>query len=75
MSENSIEKYIKIEKKEVAFVAAFLDAFNGMFAVRTPEPAKDQYSIMQIFVSPDFETEYNKIIRFLSKEICLTQIT
>lgn len=67
---NSQDFKCKIAKKDVALFCAYLGAFEGVCALRNPDPkANKEVSIISIMVSPSFQKEFNKIIAEISKEL------
>ena len=55
--------FIKVKKEEVMFYAPFFEAFQGMLALRTPEPPKDEFAVIQILVSPDFTKDFERLLK------------
>jgi Domain of unknown function (DUF4911) len=66
-----IDEYIKVDKSQVAFLCAYLEAFEGMCSMRTPNPKPGEDTVMHIMVSPDFKEQYDIIMDDLRKEIKL----
>ncbi|MFC1766966.1 DUF4911 domain-containing protein [Candidatus Margulisiibacteriota bacterium] len=67
---NSIDIYLKVKKHDIAFLCSFLESFEGMLAFRTPNP--DRYSdtsIVHLMISPDYQEQFNSIMKGLKKEI------
>jgi hypothetical protein len=64
-----IDEFIKVDKKDVAFICAYLEAHEGMCAMRTPNPKPGEDTVMHIMVSPDFHEQYNSLMNSLKKEI------
>lgn len=71
---DSIDKYIQIKKEEVGFVAAHLDGYDGILALRTPDPTKTEISTLHIMLSPNFQNEYEQLINSLEGQIWLKKI-
>lgn len=59
---NSLDYFIKVPAQEIYFWCPFLEAFEGMLALRTPEPPKGEEGILHIMVSPDFKQEFESLI-------------
>lgn len=72
---DSINKYIQVKKEEVGFVAAFLDGYDGMLSLRTPNPVKEELSTLHIMLSPSFEKEYDNLIDYLAGITWLKKIS
>ena len=67
---DSINIFLKIHKKNTALVTTAIDSFEGVAAVRTPNPdPNSKFAILHCMVSPDYIDLFKKIIKDLSKEI------
>lgn len=66
---NQLDYHYKVKKCDVSFICTYLEAFEGMSAVRTPNPKFGEDSLLHIMVSPDFKDQFEVIIGDLSKEI------
>jgi hypothetical protein len=64
-----IDHYIKIKKTELSFISVYLEAFEGMCAIRTPNPKPGDDTVVHMMVSPDFEVEYKEIMNDLRSEV------
>jgi Domain of unknown function (DUF4911) len=69
-----IDHYIKVPKNEVAFISVYLEAFEGMCAVRTPNPKPGEDTILHIMLSPDFVEQYDELMAGLQKEIPMEEV-
>ena len=68
---NQLDYHYKVKKRDVSFICAYLEAFEGMSAVRTPNPKIGEDTALHIMVSPDFKGQFEEIIGNLGKEIHL----
>lgn len=66
---NQIDRFFKVRKNDVSFICSYLEAFEGMAAIRTPNPKPGEDTVIHIMVSPDFEGQFNAILGDLSKEV------
>ncbi len=67
--------FFKIKKQDIAFATAIIESFEGVAAVRVPNPVpKSTFSILHAAVSPNFTREFEKIIKDLSKEIEIERV-
>jgi len=71
---NQLDHYFKVKKNDVSFVCAYLEAFEGMSAVRTPNPRPGEETVLHIMVSPDFSDQFNEIIAGLGNEIRMEEV-
>jgi hypothetical protein len=62
---DSVDYFIKVKKRDVVFYAPYLEAFQGMLALRTPEPPKDGIATIHVFVSPDYTKDFEKLMKKL----------
>jgi len=71
---NSIDHYLEVKKQDIAFLCGFLESFEGMAAMRTPNP--DRYSdtsIIHLSVSPDYQQQFASIIDHLKKHVYIKE--
>jgi len=66
---NQVDYYLKVKKSDVSFICSYLEAFEGMSTIRTPNPRYGEDAILHVMVSPDFDDQFNAILAKLSKEI------
>jgi hypothetical protein len=71
---NQINYFYKVNKSDVSFICSYLEAFEGMAAIRTPNPKPGEDTVLHIMVSPDFNGQFEDIIGSLSKEIPLEKV-
>lgn len=67
---NSLDVYLKVNKKDIAFICNYLESFEGMMALRTPNP--DRYSdtsVLHLMVSNDYQEQFKYLIDDLKKEV------
>jgi Domain of unknown function (DUF4911) len=66
--------FYKARKSDVSFICSYLEAFEGMAAIRTPNPKIGEDAVLHIMVSPDFADQFEKIIGELSGDIPLERV-
>jgi len=61
--------FLEIRKEDVGFITTIIEAFEGVAAVRTPNPdPKSKFTELQCIVTPDCIKQMELIIRDLSKD-------
>ena len=71
---NSTDIYLKVKKHDIAFLYNFLESFEGMSALRNPNP--DKYSdttTVHLMVAPDYLEQFKSIIGGLKKDIYIEE--
>lgn len=71
---NQVDYYFKVNKSEVSFICSYLEAFEGMAAVRTPNPKPGEDTVLHMMVTPDFKEQFEDIIGKLKNEIQLENV-
>jgi hypothetical protein len=71
---NQLDRYFKVKKSDVSFICSYLEAFEGMAAIRTPNPKIGEDAVLHIMVSPDFESQFEELIGKLSGEISMEKV-
>ena len=69
-----IDHFIKVKKSDVSFVCTYLEAFEGMAAIRTPNPKLGEDTVLHIMVSSDYGDQYDAIIKDLAKDIVMEEV-
>lgn len=68
---NQLDHYYKVKKNDVSFICTYLEAFEGMSAIRTPNPKFGEETILHIMVSPDFAGQFDTLVSKLSAEVMM----
>jgi len=63
---DSLKLCFKTDKKQIAYVNFIIEAYDGMAVVRTADPEE---GLLEILVSPDFESDFSMLADALSEEI------
>ena len=71
---NQIDYFYKVKKNDVSFICTYLEAFEGMAAIRTPQPKIGEDAVLHIMVSPDINGQFEEIIGKLGKEIAIEKV-
>jgi len=66
---NQIDYYFKVKKSDVSLICTYLEAFEGMSAIRTPNPKWGEDATLHIMVSPDFKIQFEELLSSLTKEV------
>jgi len=66
--------FFKLKKKDVSFVTTLIESFEGVAAVRTPNPQPGEFAILKAIVPPDFIGEFEKIIADIGKQVRLERV-
>ncbi len=64
----TIQKILRIERKEIAYFKFILEACNGIALVRTVDAGK---GIVALHVAPGCEADVGEILKGLEKEIMM----
>ena len=69
-----IDRYFKVKKSDVSFVCNYLEAFEGMAAIRTPNPKPGEDTVLHMMVSPDFLDQFETLAGGLIKDIGMEEV-
>lgn len=62
----TIQKYFKVDKKNIAFLKFVLEAYDGMAVIRTLDPRE---GVIELMIAPDFEKDVEEILDSLRDEV------
>jgi hypothetical protein len=65
---NQLDYYYKVNKSEVSFICAYLEAFEGMAAIRTPNPKPGEETVLHMMITTDFKDQFEELIGKLGKD-------
>jgi len=68
---NTINYHYQVNKEDIAFLYSYLQAYEGMLALRNPDPSKN---ILFIMVSPDYKNDFERVVRNLSKKVKMERV-
>ena len=66
---DTINVYLRVKKEEIYLICPFFEAFEGMAAIRTPRPEAGDFATLKLMVSPDFQTDFAKVLKYLGTKI------
>ena len=69
-----MDYFYKLKKKDVAFVTTLIESFEGVAAVRTPDPKPGEYAVLKAIVPADFKGLFEKIIADIGKKVVLERV-
>ncbi|MBI4618951.1 MAG: DUF4911 domain-containing protein [Desulfobacterales bacterium] len=61
----TIERYFRVQRKNIAFIKFILEAYDGMAVMRTLDPHE---GVVELIIAPDFEREVTEILDNLRDE-------
>jgi hypothetical protein len=64
-----IDHFIKIKKSDLSYMCTFLEVFEGMAALRTPNPKPGEDTVVHIMLSPDYEEQYDRLMEELRTKV------
>jgi hypothetical protein len=71
---DSRDYFLRVKKADVYLICPFFEAFEGMAAIRTPQPETGDYATLRLMVSPDFQTDFERVLSALGKHVQLERI-
>ena len=63
---DTVQKYFKVERKNIAFLKFILEAYEGMAVMRTLDP---QAGVVELMIAPNFEKEVEAVLDDLRGEL------
>jgi hypothetical protein len=63
---DTISKYIRVHRKNIAYFKFILESYEGMALVRTRDPNE---AVVELMVAPGMEKDVEEVLGGLSKEI------
>ena len=60
---DSLDFFIRVKTRDIAMWCPFFEAFEGMVAVRTPNPPKGETGVLHLMVSPDFLGQFKALLK------------
>ena len=65
---NTIKKYFRIDRREIAFLKFIFEAYDGIVTITTVEPDK---GIVRLCIAPGCENDVEMILQDLKKDILI----
>jgi len=69
-----MDYFYKLKKQDISFVTTLIESFEGVGAVRTPNPKPGEFAILHAIVSPDFKKLFGKIIADIGRKALLERV-
>ncbi|OIP35236.1 MAG: DUF4911 domain-containing protein [Deltaproteobacteria bacterium CG12_big_fil_rev_8_21_14_0_65_43_10] len=60
-----MQRYFRVDRKNIAFLKFILEAYDGMAVMRTLGPHE---GVVELMIAPDFERDVNEILDNLRGE-------
>jgi hypothetical protein len=74
--ETKTDIFLIVKKEDVGFITTIIESFEGVAAVRTPNPEPNSpHTTLHCMVSPDQMKQMEMIIRDLSKDHFIKRIS
>ena len=67
----TIKRYYRVDRRQIAFIKFLFEAYDGIAGMRTINPTK---GIIKLHIAPGCETQVNRILQDLKKEIQIQRI-
>ena len=67
---NTIKKYLRVDRKEIAFLKFIFEAYDGIVTITTVDP--DQ-GVILLCIAPGCENDVEMILQDLKKNILIEQ--
>lgn len=71
---DSINVYLRVKKEDIYVICPYFEAFEGMAAIRTPQPEEGPYATLKLMVSSDFKEDFEEVVINLGKKIWFERI-
>lgn len=67
----TVMMFFRVDPRRIVDLKSLLEGYEGLLVVRTHDPGK---GIVQLLVSPDFQTDVQNILEDLSATIWMEQV-
>ncbi|MFA4857700.1 MAG: hypothetical protein WC901_02295 [Candidatus Margulisiibacteriota bacterium] len=64
-----MELFIRVKKESVLDICAFFEYFEGLTAIRTPNPETGDLTTLHILAADDFKKEFDILLERMQKRI------
>jgi hypothetical protein len=65
---DTVSKYLRLHRKDIAYFKFILESYEGMALVRTRDPNE---AVVELMVAPGWEKDVEEVLGSLSKEITI----
>ena len=67
----TIQRYYRVDRKEIAFIKFIFEAYDGIAGMRTTDAAK---GIIKLHIAPGCEEQVDRILLDLKKKILIRRL-
>lgn len=71
---DSLNYFLRVKKEDIYLICPYFEAFEGMVAIRTPQPEEGPFATLKLMVSPSFQEPFEKILNNLRRKIWFERI-
>ena len=71
MAKVTVKKYLRVDRREVAFLKFIFEAYDGLAVVSTVDP---ESGIVMFHIAPGCEADVEMILQDLKKKIMIEQV-
>jgi hypothetical protein len=68
---DTISKYIRVHRKDIAYFKFIVESYEGMALVRTRDPNE---AVVELMVAPGWEKDVEEVLEGLGKEITIESL-
>ena len=68
---DTISKYIRVHRKDIAYFKFILESYEGMVLMRTRDPNE---AVVELMVAPGWEKDVEEVLGGLGKEITIESL-
>ena len=71
MAKVTVKKYLRVDRREVAFLKFIFEAYDGLAVVSTVDP---ESGIVMFHIAPGCEADVEMLLQDLKKKIMIEQV-
>jgi hypothetical protein len=71
MSDESVKRYYRVDRREIAFIKFILEAYDGLAMLETLDPTA---GMVVFHIAPGCEAEVNAVLQDLKREILIEEV-
>ena len=72
---NTISRYFRADRRDVAYICGIFDSLEGMVSVRSPNHSKGgSHQILHVMVSPYFLKDFESLLTTIRKNNTLEEV-
>jgi hypothetical protein len=69
---DTISRYYRLHRKDIAYFKFIIESYDGMAVVRTKDPYE---AVVELMVAPGWEQDLEEVLEGLGKEIQIEHLT